>query len=93
MFYRYLIGPSKFAIALSILISNGLPIITAHAAVSQPQSEDAESVLMRTQTPQALINMSLSTLSGLTQNPALTTELDTYLQAHYGTGRFMGQES
>ncbi|MGD1906584.1 MAG: serine hydrolase [Leptolyngbyaceae cyanobacterium] len=90
MFDQYLIGPSKFAIALLILISNGLSINTAHATIGHPQSEDAEPVLTSPRPSQAPINMSPATVSELTQTPTLTAEFDAYLQAHYETSRFMG---
>ncbi|MEM9808794.1 MAG: serine hydrolase [Cyanobacteria bacterium P01_D01_bin.56] len=85
MFYQYLIGPSKFAIAL--LIISGLP---AHAAISPSKSQNAETRLTLTNPPQEVINMSLSTPSRISQNPTLIAEFDAYLQAHYETERFMG---
>ncbi len=90
MSYNHLIGSSKFAIALLILISNGLPATTAHATTEQSQSTAAAPVSTSTSISQAFIDMSPSTLTELTQNPALAAEFDAYLQAHYETGRFMG---
>ena len=81
---------SKIAIALLILISNGLPATTAHAASNQPRSAAAAPVSMSTSISQAFIDMSPSTLAEPTQNPALVAEFNAYLQAHYETGRFMG---
>ncbi|MEM9769191.1 MAG: serine hydrolase [Cyanobacteria bacterium P01_D01_bin.71] len=90
MFHKRLLSSPKLAIALLIIISNGLPIITARAALSAPQSTDTEPLFTLTKPLQEPIKMSPSTPSAIAQNPALTNEMDAYLQAHYETGRFMG---
>ncbi|MEM6838869.1 MAG: serine hydrolase domain-containing protein, partial [Cyanobacteria bacterium P01_C01_bin.120] len=90
MFHKRLLSSPKLAIALLILISNGLPVITASAALSSPQSTDTEPLFTLTKPLQEPIKMSPSTPSAIAQNPALTAEMDDYLQAHYETGRFMG---
>lgn len=90
MLDQHLISSSKFAIALLMLMSYSSPAIPAHAAISHPQSEDAEPVLTSSQPSQTLINMSPATVSELTQTSTPTAEFDAYLQAHYETSRFMG---
>lgn len=90
MFYQSLIGPSKLAIALAILISNGLPVMAAHAAISPSNSQNAEPTLTLSKLPQEPTKMTLSTPSRIAQNSTMTAEFDAYLQAHYETGRFMG---
>ncbi|MEM9005633.1 MAG: serine hydrolase [Cyanobacteria bacterium P01_F01_bin.86] len=89
MFDKFSRSPSKVAIALLILMGNGLPVTTAYAARSHPHSEDIEPVLTLTKTLSPT-NMLVSTPSEITHNPTLTAEFDAYLQAHYETGRFMG---